>query len=96
MVQEEHKLEYLTALICSDATEDEQLCKALVKHLLPLQLLKLITIWHEEKVLPGDNKPQARDKVINTASLILLLISPAFFDSDYCCNIAMPRALERY
>src|SRR6266516_6379335 len=33
---------------------------------------------------------------LNTAQIILLLISPDFMDSDYCYNVEMKRAIERH
>jgi hypothetical protein len=33
---------------------------------------------------------------LNTAQIILLLISPSFMASDFCYNIEMKRALERH
>lgn len=39
---------------------------------------------------------QEIDQYLNTANIILLLISPDFMDSDYCYGIEMKKALERH
>jgi len=35
-------------------------------------------------------------KHLNEAQIILLLVSPDFMSSDYCYNVMMARAMERY
>ena len=52
--------------------------------------------WHDHEILPGEEWEQAIDKHLNTAQLILLLISPDFMASDYCYSKEMQRALERH
>ena len=55
-----------------------------------------LTNWHDREILPGEEWEQAIDTHLNTANLILLLISPDFMASDYCYGKEMHRALERH
>lgn len=64
-----------------------------------LSLLKregLISNWYDHKIVAGENWQDQIDKHLNTAQIILLLISPDFIASDYCYNIEVERALERH
>lgn len=83
-------------LFYSYAYEDETLRNELEKHLSLLQRKGLIATWHDRQIVPGTDWAQAIDTHLNTASVILLLISPDFFASDYCYSIEMQRALERH
>jgi HEAT repeat protein len=82
-------------VFCSYAPEDEQWVQKLEAHLKELQLQKLISLWHRRLIAPGTNWQHAVDVHLETASIILLLISSDFFLSDYCSGIEMRRALER-
>jgi energy-coupling factor transporter ATP-binding protein EcfA2 len=79
----------------SYAHADEALRERLEKHLSSLQREGRISIWHDHQIVPGTNWAVAIDATINTATVILLLISPDFVASDYCYGIEMQRALER-
>lgn len=79
----------------SYAPEDEALRDELEKHLQPLHSQGLISSWHHRCTLPGTDWVHALNSHLNSASLILLLISSDFLASDYCTGIEMKRALER-
>jgi TIR domain/NB-ARC domain len=78
------------------AHEDEELLKKLKTHLRPLQRQGLIDVWHDRDIRAGAAWEQEISKHLNTAQIILLLVSPDFMDSDYCYGIEMTRALERH
>jgi tetratricopeptide (TPR) repeat protein len=80
----------------SYAHKDEKLRSALVEHLSTLQRQGYISEWHDRHILAGTDWAQEIDTHLNSASLILLLISPSFIASDYCYGIEMQRALERH
>src|SRR5947209_8334377 len=80
----------------SYAHEDELLRQQLETHLSPLQRQGLISDWHDRQLLAGDEWAREIDQHLETASIILLLISPNFLASDYCYEIEMRRALERH
>src|SRR5207247_1907426 len=78
------------------AREDEELRQGLEKQLKALQRQGLIDIWHDRNISAGTEWEREIDKHLNTAQIILLLISPDFIDSDYCYSIEMKRAIERH
>src|SRR5713101_4023783 len=78
------------------AREDEALLNKLKTQLRPLQRQGLIEIWHDRDISAGAEWEREIDKHLNTAQIILLLVSPDFMNSDYCYSIEMKRALERH
>lgn len=83
-------------LFCSYSHADEKLRKTLEKHLRPLMREGKISVWHDRKIMPGNEWMGEIDEHLNSAQIILLLISPDFIDSDYCYDIEVKRALERH
>src|SRR6266487_390103 len=80
----------------SYAYRDEFLRNELEKHLMNLSRQGRIINWHNHRITAGKEWAQEIDMHINTAQLILLLISPDFLASDYCYELEMKRALERH
>jgi hypothetical protein len=80
----------------SYAHEDEALRNELEKHLSLLHRLGLISSWHDRQIVAGTNWAKGIDTHLETASLILLLVSADFLASNYCYGIEMNRALERH
>ena len=78
------------------AHEDEQLLKILKMHLKPLQHEGHIDVWYDRDISAGEEWEQEISKQLNSAQIILLLVSPDFINSDYCYGIEMKRALERH
>src|SRR5947209_2550827 len=78
------------------ARKDKLLRDELEIHLSWLKRRYQLTNWHDREILPGEEWEQAIDKHLNTAHLILLLISPDFMASDYCYGKEMKLALERH
>jgi len=66
------------------APKDHVLLTELEDHLKPLVLERLITIWHERKLVGGMDIVQETAKHWNTSSIILLLLSSNFMASDAC------------
>jgi TIR domain/NACHT domain len=79
----------------SYAHADEAACQRLLEHLSHLQQEGTIASWHDRLIDAGTNWAQAIDQAINSASIILLLVSPNFLISDYCYDVEMKIALER-
>src|SRR6185295_6399426 len=75
---------------------DETLRDSLQKHLALLQREGLIRPWHDRRIGAGEVFEKAIDSRLESAHIILLLISPDFLASDYCYDIEMKRALERH
>src|SRR5215472_12123628 len=83
------------SLFYSYTHEDEALRDQLEKHLVQLQRQGLISTWHDRKIPPGGAWADEINAHLETASIILLLVSPDFLASNYCYEIEMERALER-
>ncbi len=80
----------------SYAHEDEILRDELAKQLRNLERQGFITVWHDRNISAGTEWASEIDARLNTAQIILLLISPDFMNSDYCYSGEMERALERH
>src|SRR6266480_3613729 len=78
------------------AREDEALLNKFKTHLRPLQREGLIAVWHDRDISAGTEWEPEISKYLNTAQIILLLVSPDFMNSDYCYGIEMKQALERH
>ncbi len=73
----------------SYAHEDENLRNELNKHLSLLKQQQLITDWYDRDVSAGTEWQHQIDTHLNTAHVILLLISPNFMASRYCSSVEM-------
>jgi tetratricopeptide (TPR) repeat protein len=80
----------------SYAQEDAGLRDELDKHLGTMKRLEKIQGWHNRDIQAGADWDKEIDEHLNTAQIILLLISPDFVASDYCYSTEMKRALERH
>src|SRR5256886_11072482 len=76
--------------------KDEAFYHELDKHLRLLQHQEIISAYNYRQIVADTNWATAFNEHINTASIILLLISPDFLASDYCSSIEMQRALARH
>ena len=74
--------------------KDESYREDLEDHLSTLRRKEVISVWHDRKILPGQEWKGEIDENLNNADLILLLISPSFLASDYCYDIEMQKAIE--
>ena len=80
----------------SYAHEDENLRIALGKHLSVLEREGLVTAWHDRMIRPGKEWKGEIDSNLDSAGVILLLVSSDFINSDYCYDIELKRALEHH
>lgn len=78
------------------AHEDELLLNKLKTHLMPLLRKGIIDVWYDRNISAGTEWEQQIKEQLNTAQIILLLVSPDFMNSDYCYGKEMQRALERH
>jgi uncharacterized surface protein with fasciclin (FAS1) repeats len=76
--------------------KDEKLRDKLAPHLAMLQRQGVIKTWHDRKITAGTEWAKAIDDNLNSAGIILLLISADFLASDYCYDIEMQRAMARH
>jgi hypothetical protein len=75
------------------AHEDEDLLEKLARHLSGLNTDE-ISIWDARNIDPGRDRTEEINTYLNTADLILLLISSDFISSDECDKV-MLRALKQ-
>ena len=80
----------------SYAHEDEELRDKLDKHLAAMQRNNLIVGWHDRDIHAGIEWKKEINEHLDTAQIILLLISSDFIASDYYYSIEMKRAMERH
>ena len=80
----------------SYAHQDEKLRDQLETHLSLLKRQGVITGWHDRKIGAGQEWNHEIDTHLNTSHIILLLISANFINTDYCWDIEVKRAMERY
>lgn len=75
---------------------DEGLRIELGKHLSVLEDQGIISSWHDRMIGAGTEWEGAIDSHLNSARVILLLISSDFIHSRYCRDVEMKRALARH
>ncbi len=75
--------------------KDEELRDELEKHLSILKRQGIITGWHDRRITAGREWEGDIDEHLDSAQIILLLISSDFLASDYCYDAEMNRAMER-
>jgi hypothetical protein len=79
----------------SYAREDQKLLHQLQKFLKPLKQAGLVNDWHDGNISPGKQWADEITRHLNTAHIILLLVSVDFIDSDFCQSVEIKRAMER-
>ncbi|MEM9482295.1 MAG: TIR domain-containing protein [Cyanobacteria bacterium P01_F01_bin.116] len=75
---------------------DEVLRDEMAKHLSILKRQGVIAAWYDRDIEVGSEWAADIDTHLNSAQVILLLISPDFLASDYCFDLEMKRAMERH
>ncbi|WP_192881669.1 GUN4 domain-containing protein [Nostoc sp. CENA543] len=83
-------------LFFSYSHKDESLRDELADHLATLKREGVISRWHDRKILPGQERDHQINDNLNTADIILLLVSSNFLASDYCWDVEVKRAIERH
>ena len=79
-----------------DVYKDKALIDEIDKHLSSLERQGQIMIWSVRKVSAGKELVREIDNYLNSADIILLLISVGFMSSDYSYRVQMQRAMERH
>ena len=75
---------------------DEELRDELAIHLSMLKRQGIIAAWHDRQITAGSDWAGAIDTHLNSASVILLLVSANFLASDYCYDLELGRAMQRH
>jgi formylglycine-generating enzyme required for sulfatase activity len=82
-------------LFCSYSRKDESLRQELETHLSMLKRGNLVT-WYDRLLEPGSNWDDRIKQELDTAEIILLLVSPDFLASNYIYETEVERAIERH
>src|SRR5713226_2185013 len=83
-------------IFISYAHKDENFRDELKTHLSNLRNQKIINDWYDGDIHPGTEwEPQILAH-LNTAQIILLLISADFMASKFCHGVELQRAIERH
>jgi predicted ATP-binding protein involved in virulence len=88
--------QYLMEIFLAYSYKDKALRDELVTHLQPLHREKIITSWTERIIFPGVEWKNEIDSHVESANIILLLISVDFLASEYCYDVELLRALQRH
>ena len=83
-------------LFFSYAHEDEALRQKLEKHLTLLKRQGIIAAWNDRMIGAGQEWEGQINSHLETAQVVLLLISADFLASDYCYDVELTRAMERH
>jgi tetratricopeptide (TPR) repeat protein len=74
--------------------KDEERRDQLERHLSGLKLEGVVTCWHDRRIMPSTGWENEIDEHLNSAQIILLLVSSDFLHSD-SCQLETKRAMER-
>jgi internalin A len=83
-------------LFYSYSHKDEKLRNQMDTHLKILEHRRLILPWHDRQIDAGEDWKKQIDANLDSAHIILLLVSADFIASEYCYQKEMKRALERH
>jgi len=86
----------MAKIFFSYSHHDERDRDLLETHLAALRREGVIETWHDRRILAGRDWSGEISEHLESADIILLLISPYFIASDYCFDLEMKRALERH
>lgn len=74
---------------------DTKLVEQILASILPLQRDGFIRIWYDRHLPAGTNWQDTINRNLESADIILLMVSPNYLASDFCYNLEMPKAMER-
>lgn len=85
----------MASLFFSYSHHDEELRNELETHLALLKRQGIVSSWHDRRITAGSHLHEEIDANLESADVVLLLVSAHFLASDYCYEREMQRALER-
>ena len=86
----------MAKLFFSYSHKDEEHRNELETHLALLKRQGVISSWHDRRITAGSEVHQSISSELESAQIILLLVSAHFLASDYCYEKEMLRALEKH
>ena len=66
------------------------------EYLAPLKRERKLIVWHDRKLVGGEEFASRIDAELERADIVLLLVTATFLNSEYCYEIEMKRALEHH
>ncbi|WP_333997139.1 DnaB-like helicase C-terminal domain-containing protein [Burkholderia gladioli] len=84
------------SIFISYSHKDERFKDSLEEHLASLKRRGKISSWTDRKITAGSSWKSEIDRNIETADIILLLVSPSFIASGYCYEKELAVALTRH
>jgi hypothetical protein len=75
---------------------DEAVKNELIDHLSPLKRGGLVSHWHDRQITPGDDWDNKIKQQLNSADIIIPLVSSSFLASEYCIETELNIALRRH
>lgn len=92
--QKEPQRHGATRLFISCAPQDDQLRADLETHLALLERLEMLATSTDRDVAAGEDWRKARSEKLESADILLLLVSAHLIESDYLWGVEMKRAME--
>jgi hypothetical protein len=86
----------MAKLFFSYSHKDEIFRNELETHLSMLKRQGIIEPWHDRRIDAGSEIDGVISQELETADIILLLVSPYFLDSYYCYDKELQRAIEKH
>jgi internalin A len=83
-------------LFYSYSSKDEEFKIELETHLALLKRQGKLDTWNMRMIPPGKEWEKVIDENLNSADIILLLVSPDFLASDYCYDIELTFAMQQH
>lgn len=77
------------------ARADEDYKKQLLLHLRPLVNSRLLEVWHDGNILPGEDWEKAIKKELKSSELVIVLVSVHSLNSDFIQTKELRMALEQ-
>ena len=77
------------------ARSDEAYKQQLLLHLRPLVTSRLLSVWHDGNILPGEDWEKAIKKELNSSDLVLVLVSAHSLNSEFIQTKELRTALDR-
>jgi len=84
------------SLFISYSHRDDELREKLDTHLSLLKRQGVFDVWHDRRIAAGQEWAGQIDAELESADIVLLLISADFLASDYCYDREMLHALQRH
>ncbi|OWY22947.1 TIR domain-containing protein [Sphingobacteriales bacterium UPWRP_1] len=83
-------------LFIAYAGQDAAYCHQLRQHLAALERMEQVQIWYDGEIVAGQDWETELLNHLQTADIILLLVSPDFIASDFCYETLFPIAIKMH